>query len=174
MKILKKAKIYRSEKLVQYTKSECRIMQRLDHPFVLKLHASFQTKERFYLVTDYCPCGDLSMILKRQLVLKEHEARFYIAQIILALEYLHSENVIYRDMKPQNILIDGEGFIKLADFGLAKEEVGEFDVANSFCGSPAYLAPETAKKEGSTHSSDIYQVGVVLYELLTGLPPHFN
>ena len=102
--------------------------------------------------------------------------RFYMAQLILAIEYLHKENVIYRDLKPENILVDLDGNIKLADFGLSKEGIGDDDKTRSFCGSPAYLSPEVVsnKSKGSTgygKSTDIYGMGAVMYELLVGQPP---
>lgn len=96
-------------------------MKRASHPFVLKMHYAFQTPQNLYMVLDYCPGRDLAYHLQSRYVLEEHVARFFIAEVILAIEYIHSMNVIYRDLKPDNILIDADGHIKLADFGLAKE-----------------------------------------------------
>ncbi len=98
------------------------------------------------------------------------------AQLILAIEYLHQQNVIYRDLKPENILVDLDGNIKLADFGLSKEGIGDDDKTRSFCGSPAYLSPEvvTNKNKGSNgygKSTDVYGMGAVMYELIVGHPP---
>ena len=104
----------------------------------------------------------------------EEEARFFVAEILLAIEYLHSFDIIYRDLKPENVLIDSEGHAKLADFGLAKENIDERKNATSFCGSPAYLAPEMLKSTGVSKPSDVYQIGTVLYELLTGMPPFYT
>ena len=98
-----------------------------------------------------------------------------IAELILGIKYLHSKGVLFRDLKPENILLDSEGHIRLADFGLAKQgKEGQDFIAQSFCGSPAYLAPEMLKKEGVTKAGDVYQVGVVLYEMLVGIPPYYN
>lgn len=95
--------------------------------------------------------------LNKKQIFEESEARFYIAEIILAIEHVHSLDVIYRDLKPENILLDGDGHCKLADFGLAKENIGEKDFAKSFCGSPAYLPPEMLhSSKGVTKSADIY------------------
>lgn len=93
---------------------------------------------------------------------------------MLAIEYIHEQDVIYRDLKPNNILIDKDGHIKITDFGLAKEGMIGMDSTNTFCGSPAYLAPELLKDQCYSKASDIYQVGVVLYEFLTGGPPFFH
>ena len=92
---------------------------------------------------------------------------------MIAIEYLHSKNIIYRDLKPENIILDNEGFVKLIDFGLSKEGKTINFVALSFCGSPAYLAPEIIKGDGANRSTDIYTIGTLLYEMLTGYPPHY-
>jgi serum/glucocorticoid-regulated kinase 2 len=89
------------------------------------------------------------------------------------LEYLHSKNIIYRDLKPENIIVEDDGYIKLIDFGLSKEVQGQDFIAKSFCGSPAYLSPEIVAGQGTTRSTDIYSVGTILYEMLTGYPPFF-
>mmetsp|Transcript_6089 Transcript_6089/g.7293 ORF Transcript_6089/g.7293 Transcript_6089/m.7293 type:complete len:126 (-) Transcript_6089:66-443(-) len=96
-------------------------------------------------------------------------------QMVCRLEYLHSKNFVHRDMKPENILVGADGHIKLADFGLAKEGMSKANSrAKTFLGSPAYLAPEIFDSSGVSRSSDIYQMGVVLYELLFGMPPFYT
>ena len=100
-------------------------------------------------------------------------AKFYFAEIVIGLEYLHSKNVVYRDLKPENVLIDIDGHIKLADFGLAKE-MKQHERTFSFCGSPEYMCPEILNWEGHDFKVDIYTLGAVLYEMLTGLPPHYT
>lgn len=127
------------------------------------------------MVIDYCR-GDLSHELSKQMTFKEETARFYLCQLILAIEYLHQQNIMYRDLKPENILLDLDGNIKLADFGLSKEGIGDDDKTRSFCGSPAYLSPEVVinKNKGAAgygKSTDIYGIGAVMYELLVGSPP---
>ena len=107
---------------------------------------------------------------------KEEMVRFYIAQLLLAIEYLHQQNVIYRDLKPENILVDLDGNIKLADFGLSKEGMTDDDKTKSFCGSPAYLSPEVVNNKnkgtgGYGKSTDVYGIGAVMYELMVGTPP---
>lgn len=103
-------------------------------------------------------------------------ARFLTAELILAMQYVHSLSILFRDLKPENILIDRDGHIRLADFGLAKK-AGTPDhkqIALSFCGSPAYLAPEMLSRAGVTEAGDVYQIGIVLYEMLVGIPPYYN
>ena len=97
----------------------------------------------------------------------EDEARFYIAELLLAIEHLHEKKIIYRDLKPENVLLDGTGHLKLADFGLSKQ-VGNDDKTKSFCGSPAYLSPEMLSQKGVGKESDLYGIGAVLYEFLIG------
>ena len=103
-----------------------------------------------YLALEYCPGGDLAAHLRRQLTFDEAAAKFFTAEIALALEYIHSKKIVYRDLKPENILIDDEGHVKLTDFGLAKENIGSLNSANTFCGSPAYIAPEMLGRDGVT------------------------
>ena len=104
----------------------------------------------------------------------EEEAKFYIAEVILAIEYLHSKNIIYRDLKPDNIIIDQDGHLKLTDFGLSKENVDSECHSNSFVGSYAYAAPEIIKHKPHGKSLDWYGVGVLLYEFLVGVPPYYD
>ena len=124
------------------------------------------------MILDYCPGGDLGFHLQLNLF-EEEEAKFYISELILAIEYLHNMNVIYRDLKPENILIGSDNHIKLADFGLAKENIKDNTLTNSFCGSPAYLSPEMVNKKGASKASDIYGIGAVLFELISGTPPFY-
>lgn len=148
-----------------------------DNPFLLSLHFAFQDLNYLYMIVDYCPNGDLSMLLAKQPnhKLSEHTVQNYIAQIILALEDLHRRNFIYRDLKPENILIDKKGYLKLADFGLAANDIkSQNDFARSFCGSPIYLSPEILKSKRTYKVSDYYTLGVVMYELLCGEPPFFT
>ena len=105
----------------------------------------------------------------------EQFTRFYAAEIVLALEELHRNGVVYRDLKPENILFSGDGHIKLADFGLAKENVTEAtEGANSLCGTPEYLSPEVLNRQGHGHAVDWWNLGMVTYEMLTGLPPWYT
>ena len=139
------------------------------------MHYSFQTPQNLYMILDLCPGGDLAYHLGVKEIFEEDEARFFIAEVLLAIEYIHSLNVVYRDLKPENILVCGDGHIKLADFGLAKEGLTKGNSkAKSFCGSPAYLPPEMFSDSGVTKAADIYQMGAVLYEMLIGMPPFYT
>jgi len=104
----------------------------------------------------------------------EDEARLYMAEIIIGLEFLHENKIIYRDLKPENLVLDEDGHVKLTDFGLSKENVSEIDQANSFVGSICYLPPEVLNKTGHTRSIDWYLCGVLLYEMIVGIPPYYN
>lgn len=141
MKALKKRNLI-IKKQLKYAVTEANVLKQCQHPFILGLHYAFQTPNFLYLVLDYCTGGDLSYHLIQSVKFSESDTRFYIAELVLAIEYLHFQNVVYRDLKPENILLDASGHIKLADFGLSKEGVGDTDKTKSFCGSPAYLSPE--------------------------------
>ncbi len=101
-------------------------------------------------------------------------AKIYAAEIVLALEYLHKNEIIFRDLKPDNVVFDEEGHALLTDFGLSKTGMGAASVSNSFCGSVAYLAPEMLRRAGHSKSIDWYLLGVLIYEMLVGVPPYFN
>ncbi len=174
MKTISKEYLFKTKQL-KYALSECKLLKAVDHPFVIKMHYAFQTPKHLYFVLDFCGGGDLSMHLGNKQIFDEVEARFYIAELVLAIEYLHVKNIIYRDLKPDNVLIAADGHIKLSDFGLAKQMYGQNPpAALSFCGSPAYLSPEMLFKRGANKALDVYGIGTVLYELMVGLPPYYD
>lgn len=125
------------------------------------------------MILDYCPGGDLGKIILKEKRLTEERAKIYLAEILLALEDLHKRNIIYRDLKPDNVVIDEYGHALLTDFGLSKEGILDNEAASSFCGSIAYLAPEMINGIGHGKSVDWYLLGVLLYEMLVGIPPYF-
>jgi p70 ribosomal S6 kinase len=170
-------KVMRKEKILQkdhseYVRSERDVLTSVQHPFIVTLRFSFQTPSKLYLVLDFINGGHLFYNLFRQGVFSEGVARLYCAEMVLALSYLHSNNIMHRDLKPENVLLDSEGHIKLTDFGLAKGNVeGDNERSNSFIGTMEYMAPEIVDGKGHTKGVDWWSTGVLLYEMLCGLPP---
>jgi serine/threonine protein kinase len=154
--------------------TERNVLSIINFPFIVKLNYAFQTKEKLFLLLDYCPGGDLSKQLQIQTRFSEDKAKFYICEITLALGELHKKDIIFRDLKPDNIVIDKEGHAMLTDFGLSREGVNEKHIAKSFCGSIAYLAPEMLNRKGHGKAVDWYLLGVCFYEMLVGIPPYFS
>lgn len=173
MKILHKRKIM-GQNLVRYARTERDVLSYFTHPFIVSIKYAFQTPEKLYMILEYCPGGDLGSVLKREKKLSEERAKLYLTEIILALEELHKKDIIFRDLKPDNVVLDSEGHAMLTDFGLSKEGVNNNSSAKSFCGSVAYLAPEVLRRQGHGKSVDWYLVGVLLYEMLVGIPPYFS
>ena len=173
MKVLNKEKIL-GQNLLKYAIAERNILSNNNHPFIVKLNYSFQTSSKLFLIIEYCPNSDLSKHLIKEKRFIESRAKFYICELILALEYLHKKDIIFRDLKPSNILLDKDGHIKLIDFGLSKEGVNDDFNAKSFCGSIGYFAPEILLKQGYGKSVDWYSLGIIFYEMLFGTIPRFT
>ncbi|KAM3141468.1 hypothetical protein pb186bvf_006332 [Paramecium bursaria] len=154
--------------------NERRILARLNNQRVITLYYAFQTRSKLFFVVEYCPGGELFYHLKNLKRFNEEQAKSIAKQVLNALHYLHSQKIIYRDLKPENILIDQDGFIKLGDFGLAKEVEQLDTLNNSFCGSLEYMAPEMLQEKGHDYTIDYYMFGVLLYELVAGIPPFYS
>jgi len=173
MKILKKEVIIKKDE-VEHTMTEKRVLQKTDHPFLLTLKYSFTTVDRLCLVTEFVNGGELYFHLARERAFSEDRTRFYGAEIISAIEYLHKKAIIYRDLKLENLLLDKEGHIKIADFGLCKEDIRKDDTTKTFCGTPEYLAPEVLQDYEYGQAVDWWGLGIVMYEMMIGRLPFYN
>jgi len=172
--VLSKKTIIEREEL-EHTKAEKRILMKLQSPFLVKLHYSFQTRDKLFFVMDYINGGELFYHLQREKTFSQERVRFYAAEITLGLEYLHNQGVIYRDLKPENLLLTSSGHICMTDFGISKEGLHcKNDRTATFCGTPEYLAPEVLEGKGYGKAVDWWSFGTLVYEMLNGLPPFYS
>ncbi|KRX66993.1 RAC-beta serine/threonine-protein kinase A, partial [Trichinella sp. T9] len=181
IKILKKEVIIAKDE-VAHTLTENRVLQKTKHPFLTSLKYSFQTSDRLCFVMEYACGGELFFHLQREKIFTEERTRFYGAEIVSALAYLHENNIVYRDIKLENLLLDREGHIKIADFGLCKEDISFGEKTKTFCGTPEYLAPEVSgllflpvlEDNDYGRGVDWWGTGVVMYEMMCGRLPFYN
>jgi len=177
VKVMSKRKLVTHEKKLERAIAEKRVLARMSHPFVVSLHWAFQTRGHLFMVLDYCAGGELFFHLQRKRRFPEEDARFYICEILLGLEYMHSQGILYRDLKPENVLLDADGHVRLTDFGLSKEAAAEevqSALFQSFVGTVLYLSPEMLRKESHGFAIDFYCLGCLVYILLTGSLPHYS
>ncbi|KAJ0393260.1 hypothetical protein P43SY_008259 [Pythium insidiosum] len=162
---------------VQRLLTERLVLSDIDHPFITKLYCAFESERSVNFVMEYCAGGDMYFLVEKfpKNRLPEPLVVFYAASIALALNYLHQRGVLYRDLKPENVLLDSQGFVRLADFGFARRGVvAGTQPCKTFCGSADYIAPEVIAGKGYGAAADMWSFGCVLFELLTGFPPFYS
>lgn len=169
LKQMKKSQIVETRQQ-QHIMSEKEIMEEANCDFIVKLYKTFKDRKYLYMLMEACLGGELWTILRDRGNFDDSTTRFYTACVVEAFEYLHSRGIIYRDLKPENLLLDTQGYVKLVDFGFAKKlQAGR--KTWTFCGTPEYVAPEVILNKGHDISADYWSLGVLMFELLTGTPP---
>eukprot|EP01053_Blabericola_migrator_P007110 Blabericola_migrator_1__7109@NODE_35_length_17941_cov_94_946347_g31_i0_p7_GENE_NODE_35_length_17941_cov_94_946347_g31_i0NODE_35_length_17941_cov_94_946347_g31_i0_p7_ORF_typecomplete_len302_score31_91Pkinase/PF00069_25/4_5e66Pkinase_Tyr/PF07714_17/1_3e38Kinaselike/PF14531_6/2_8e13Pkinase_fungal/PF17667_1/8_2e07WaaY/PF06176_11/1_5e06Kdo/PF06293_14/4_6e05YrbLPhoP_reg/PF10707_9/7_6e05RIO1/PF01163_22/2e03RIO1/PF01163_22/0_0051COX_ARM/PF06481_14/0_048COX_ARM/PF06481_14/4e03APH/PF01636_23/0_086_NODE_35 len=170
IKRLTKAAVMK-QKQVDHVLSEKNILSRVDHPFLVRMYGTFQDQHFLYIVMEYVEGGEFFTFLRKSKRLDPMSARFYAGHVTSIFEYLHPLNVIYRDLKPENLLITRNGYLKLTDFGFAKVvDQRTF----TLCGTPEYIAPEVLLNKGHGKAVDWWTLGILVYEMIVGYPPFFD
>ncbi|CAH0400846.1 unnamed protein product [Chilo suppressalis] len=169
LKQMKKAQIVETRQQ-QHIMSEKEIMSEMNCEFIVKLFKTFKDRKYLYMLMETCLGGELWTILRDRGQFDDATTRFYTACVVEAFHYLHSRNIIYRDLKPENLLLDSKGYVKLVDFGFSKKLQASRKTW-TFCGTPEYVAPEVIMNRGHDISADYWSLGVLMFELLTGSPP---
>ncbi|KAH8921672.1 putative camp-dependent protein kinase catalytic subunit [Atractiella rhizophila] len=170
MKVLEKAAVVRL-KQVEHINQERSILGRVNNPFMVNLFCTFQDERNVYMILDFIQGGELFYHLRRSGRFTPDVARFYASNILLGIEYLHERDIIYRDLKPENLLLDELGYVKITDFGFAKKVE---DRTFTLCGTPEYLAPEIIQATGHGKAADWWAFGILLFEMLCGWPPFYD
>ncbi|KAL7719440.1 non-specific serine/threonine protein kinase [Entamoeba marina] len=166
MKILDKRSVIETNE-IEHTMAEREVLGSIDNPFIVQMHYSFQSENKLYFVMDFVNGGELFYHLQNERRFSIARSKFYSAEILIALEHLHQHGVIYRDLKPENVLLTAEGHICLTDFGLSKTGMAaEDEKTGTFCGTAAYLAPEI-------FAVDWWSFGILTYEMMVGIPPFY-
>jgi len=161
-------KLFVDDGLVKKQMDEMNILAQLSHPFVIKYHGWFRDSKITYMVLEYINSENMLTYLRKCDTFSNKITKFYAAQAVLAISYIHSMGVIYRDLQPENILFDKQGYIKIIDFGYSKQTK---EITWTLCGTPEYLAPEIIKSIGHGLSVDWWALGIMIYEMLVGYPP---
>ena len=172
IKSIRKSRLEKSKKSHTIL-MERQILMKIHHPFIVQLYFAFQTSTKFYLGMEYISGGELFYHMNKRKKLPIEEVRLYVAEILIALSYLHSQDIIYRDLKPENVMLDSEGHIKLTDFGLSKT-MEESSSTSTLCGTTDYLAPEIILRKNYSFEVDWWALGILTYEMLTEKTPFNN
>ncbi|KAK0553422.1 Serine/threonine kinase [Tilletia horrida] len=172
IKVLKKEYIIENDE-IESTKSEKRVFlaaARERHPFLVNLHSCFQTETRVYFVMEFVSGGDLMLHIQRE-PFTPRRAKFYATEVLLAVEHFHKQGIIYRDLKLDNILLTPDGHVKVADYGLCKEDMWRGNTTKTFCGTPEFMAPEILLEQPYGLAVDWWAFGILIYEMLLGQAP---
>jgi len=164
MKEISKVKAY-VKKSIRSTLMERHILKHIHHNFISNLYFSFQDKDNLYLILDYFSGGDLRFYLNKNVQFNEKQIKFLVSNIILSLKYLHQNNILHRDMKPENLVFDEKGYLNLTDFGISKKIKKNKQIKDR-SGTPGYLSPEMILKNNQTFACDYFPVGIIIYELI--------
>ena len=152
--------------------SERNLLSNLHHPFIVNMYFAFQDFCNLYLVMDLLTGGDLRYHIAHQKTFTEMQTKFFISNMLLALEYIHSQNIIHRDIKPENLVLESNGYLRITDFGVAK--INEADNSSETSGTPGYMAPEVILVQNHSFPSDFFALGVIGYEFMLGYRPYLG
>lgn len=166
---MSKAKVIdkKSERSIRY---ERELLSKMRHPFIVNVHYAFQDITNLYLVIDLLTGGDLRYQISKYRKFTEEQTKFFVACILLALDYIHTNNILHRDLKPENLVLDDNGYVRLTDFGIAKYYTKENSSETS--GTPGYMSPEVMCAQNHTISVDYYALGVITFEFMFGFRPY--
>jgi serine/threonine protein kinase len=169
LKCMRKGQVVKEKQQV-HVLEETRLLRAMDHPFILNLVATYQDVGELYMLLELATGGELYYLLQKKAPLYDSHARFYAAQVVSIFSYMHAQGVVYRDLKPENLLLDADGYLKLVDFGFAKE-LDRSGRTWTLCGTPEYLAPEIILNKGHGFGVDWWCCGILTFELLCGNCP---
>jgi cGMP-dependent protein kinase len=155
----------------EHIMSEKKVMASLNHPFLINLRQTFKDEESLFFLLELCLGGELFTVLRARTAFDEKTARFYAGCVILAFEHMHDHDIIYRDLKPENLMVNDDGYLKVTDFGFAKVVP---DRTWTLCGTPDYLAPEVVSGQGHGKGVDWWTLGILIYEMLASYPPFYD